>query len=287
MLDNPMAWAGLVCFLLGLALSGVAGLFPFAAFGSSVPPAVFVASYVLTYQQVPPFPPVGAANKIFYVALAGALMGLVLDLLPRSASLHKPLAVIAPALIVGWIGLPRFGHPDLEAVATALALWLGGAAVLWRLGAVADATPERNGGSLVGTTMLMTLMLGFAPVALLGGSSTSLMLCLAAVAGLGAAAIWDLAVPRAAFGASAVLGAGGGLLAVIDTVTLITRQVDLAALALLLLIPYAGQVGARLLLPPDRIQGRVRQVLVGLMAASPLVPVAAILLLRHPESFMS
>ena len=71
------------------------------------------------------------------------------------------------------------------------------------------------------------------------------MLCLAAVAGLAAVAFWELIVPRGAFGASAVFGVGGGLLAMIDTVTLITRQVDLAALALLLLIPYAGGVGAR------------------------------------------
>jgi hypothetical protein len=73
----------------------------------------------------------------------------------------------------------------------------------------------------------------------------------------------------------------------IDTVTLITRQVDLAALALLLLIPYAGEVGARFLLPPNRFRGRVRQVLVGTLAASPIPLVMAVLLLRHPESFMS
>ena len=86
---------------------------------------------------------------------------------------------------------------------------------------------------------------------------------------------------------SAVLGAGSGLLAVVDTATLITRQIDLAAVTLLLLIPYAGQVGARFLLPPNRIQGRARQVLIGLMAASPVLAVTAILLLRHPKSFMS
>jgi hypothetical protein len=287
MLDNPIAWAALICFLLGLALSGLVRLALTAALGSLVPPAVFLASYVLTYQQVPPFPPVGATNKIFYIALSGTLVGLVLDLLPRSAKLDQPLAVIVPALIVGWIGWPRFTNADLDVVATTLALWLGGSAALWRLNAVAKATAERNGGSLVGTAMLMALMLGFAPVALLGGSSTSLMLCFVAVAGLGAVAIWELVVPREAFRASAVLGAGSGLLAVVDTVTLITRQIDLAALALLLLIPYAGQVGARFLLPPNRIQGRARQVLIGLMAASPVLAVMAILLLRHPESFMS
>ena len=58
--------------------------------------------------------------------------------------------------------------------------------------------------------MLMARMLAFAPVALLGGSSTSLMLCLAAVAGLAAAALWELVVPPVplAPAPSLVLGAG-------------------------------------------------------------------------------
>jgi hypothetical protein len=132
--------------------------------------------------------------------------------------------------------------------------------------------------------MLMALLLAFAPVALLGGSSTSLMLCLAAVAGLAAATLWELVVTRGAFGTSAVFGVGCGLLAMIDTVTLITREVDLVALALLLLIPYAGEVSARLLLPQNRFRGRVRQVLVGTLAASPILLVMAVLLLRHRES---
>ena len=51
---------------------------------------------------------------------------------------------------------------------------------------------------------------------------------------------------------------------------------DLAALALLLLIPYAGEAGARLLLPPKRFRGRVRQVLIGTLAALPILLVIAV-----------
>ena len=169
-------------------------------------------------------------------------------------------------------------------MATALGLWLGGIASLSRLDTVAASRAEQNGGSIVGTAMLMALLLAFAPVAFLGGSSTSLMLCFAAVAGLAAAELWELLVPRNAFSASAVFGVGCGFLAMIDTVTLITREVDLVALALLLLIPYAGELGARLLLPQNRFRGRVRQVLVGTFAASPILLVVAVLLLRHRES---
>jgi hypothetical protein len=126
----------------------------------------------------------------------------------------------------------------MDLIVTSLGLWLGGIALLWPLDTVAKTPIDRNGVGVAGTAMLASLLLGFAPGALFGGSSTSMMLCLAAVAGLAAAALWELVIPRQTFGASAVFGVGCGLLAMIDTVTLITRQVDLAALALLLLIPY-------------------------------------------------
>ena len=178
MLENPIVLAALICFLLGLVLSGFARIFRRSSVASTVLPIIFLASYVVTYQQVPPFPPVGSTNKIFYIALAAMLAGLVLDLLPRTALYRRLLAVIMPLLIVGWIGFPRFANPNIELIATSLGLWLGGIALLWRLDSVATAPPDRNGGSIVGTAMLMALLLAFAPVALLGGSSTSLMLCL-------------------------------------------------------------------------------------------------------------
>jgi hypothetical protein len=284
MLDNPIALAALICFLLGVLLSGLARIVRYSAVTSIVLPIVFLASYIVTYQQVPPFPPVGSTNKIFYIALAATLAGLVLDLLPGTAVYRRVLAVILPLLIVGWIGFPRFAKPNLELIATASGLSLGGIAVLWRLDTVATASPGHNGGSIVGTAILMALLLAFAPVALLGGSSTSLMLCLAAVVGLAAAVLWEIFVPRNAFGASAVFGVGCGLLAMIDTVTLITREVDLVALALLLLIPYAGEVSALLLLPENRFGGRFRQILVGIFTASPLLLVIAVLFFRHRES---
>jgi hypothetical protein len=285
MLDNPILEAALICFMLGLALAGLVRLIPAPPVASLVPTVVFLTSYVITYQQVPTFPPVGAVNKIFYIALAAALVGFVLDFL-RTTTLDRALAMFVPGLIVGWIGLPRFANGDLEAVTTASALWLGGSVVMWRLNVVGKSTAERNGGSLVGIAMLMALMVAFAPVALLGGSSTSLMLCFVAVAGLGAVAIWEFLIPRDAFGATSVFGAGSGFLAVVSTVTLITREIDSVGLALLLLIPYAGQLGAWFL-PPDRIHGRARQVLVGLMTGSPVLAIILILLLRHPEFFAS
>ena len=120
MLENPIALAALICFMLGLALSSVVRIFRCSTVASTVLPIIFLASYVVTYQQVPAFPPVGSTNKIFYIALAATVVGLVVDLLPRTATDRRLLAVITPLRIVGWIGYPRFAKPDIELIATAL-----------------------------------------------------------------------------------------------------------------------------------------------------------------------
>jgi hypothetical protein len=275
--------AALICFVLGFGLSGLVRILPVLALGSMVSPSVFLASYVLTYQQVPTFPQIGATNKIFYIGAAATLIGFLLDLLPQIKNYTKILVAIMSLSIVGWIGYPRLAKLDMELMATSLGLWLGGISLLWPLDTIAKTPTERNGGGVAGTAMLASVLLGFSPIALFGGSSTSMMLCLTAVAGLVAVVLWELVIPRQAFGASAIFGVGCGLLAMINTVTLITRQLDLAALALLLLIPYTGAVSARLL-PLNRIRGRVRQVLIGTIAASPILLVMAVLLLHCPES---
>ena len=98
MLENPIILAALICFLLGLVLSGLVRLVRSSAIASTVLPIIFLASYVLTYQQVPTFPPVGSTNKIFYIALAAALIGFALDLLSRTANYRKLLAPTIPTL---------------------------------------------------------------------------------------------------------------------------------------------------------------------------------------------
>ncbi len=174
--------------------------------------------------------------------------------------------------------LAEFGAGLLLAL---VCLGAGGALMLWRLYAI-GASRAQPGGEMIATSLLAALALGFAPIALVGASSTSFGLCLGLTAGCAVVALIALASPRA-FGASAVLGAGGGLLAVIDTVALITRQIDYAALFVLLGVLFAGQIGARLALPPDRLNLRIRQIIVSLIAASPIAVIMAILLLRHPN----
>jgi len=124
----------------------------------------------------------------------------------------------------------------------------------------------------------------FAPIALFGGSSTSVGLCLGLTAGLavgaGFALLWPMKLRL-----TAVLGAGSGLLAVIDTVTLITQRADPIALLLFLTVLAAGQVGASWLLPTARPGPRLRGIAQTLMAATPIVVIVALLFLRHDSPF--
>jgi hypothetical protein len=82
-------------------------------------------------------------------------------------------------------------------------------------------------------------------------------------------------------GFAAVLGAGGGLPAVIDTITLITQRVDFLALAMFLAALFAGQIGAQLILPRKWPGPRIRAVATGVMAMAPIVVILVILFLRH------
>lgn len=287
LLDNPILAAASECLAAGALLAGLARLAPGRALPGLVAPLVFLASYVLAYQRLPTAGgPVDAIAKIFYVAVAATFLGAILDLAGGRLA-RRLVATVLPLVILAWIGQRRFAQPDAGLLAACLVLWLGGMAILWRLDGVAAADEGEDEGSLAALSILMLLAVGFAPVALAGGSATSLLLSLAFAAGLGGAALWELWLPRRSFTAATLFGAGGGLLAVIDTVTLITRQIDFLALVLLLPILVAGQVGARLLLPRRRITGRARQILVGLLAALPLPLVVAVVLLRHPDAFSS
>lgn len=284
--DNPILAAAVECLAAGAVLAGLARLVRGRTLPGLVAPTVFIASYVLAYQRVPAAGgPVDSVAKIFYVAVAGALLGAILDLTGARFA-RRLAATVLPLVILAWIGQRRFAQPDPSLLLTCLGLWLGGMAVLWRLDGVAAAEEGQDGGSLAAISILMLLAVAFAPIALASGSSTSLLLSLAFGAGLASAALWELGLPRGSFTAATLFGAGGGLLAVIDTVTLITRQMDFLALLLLLPILVAGQFGARLL-PRRRFTGRTRQILVGLLAALPLPLVVAIVLLRHPDAFSS
>ena len=276
--DSPFAPTVLACVIAGLAVGGIARLARLTLLANLAAPVTFLVAYYETYNKIPDFPPVGSTNKIFYIALFAAAAGVALDLL-APARIARWVLLAAPLPIAIWIGLPRFADPSAAFALEFLALVVGGAFMLWRVAALAGrAAPD--GGPLVAGGLLAVLPGVFAPIALFGASSTSVGLCLGLAAGLAVGAGLTLWRPMPV-GLTAVLGAGGGLLAVIDTVTLITQRVDPVALVLFLAVLVAGQAGGRWLLPADRPGPRLRGIAQTLLAATPVVAILVLLFLTH------
>jgi hypothetical protein len=135
------------------------------------------------------------------------------------------------------------------------------------------------------TLLLAIFSAGFAPIALLGASSSSLQLCLMFAIALLAVVAWSLGSDDNPFATSALLGGAGGMLSVVYAVTLITRKADLSALAILALVFLVPEV-ARRTGWIDRLQNRMaRLAAFGLLCAVPAASGIAIAIISYGSSF--
>jgi hypothetical protein len=276
-LNNPFAPVVAACVAAALVFAVAARLTGSLEAATLAAPIVFLAGYVATYQKIPPFPPVGASNKVFYVALAAALGASALDAIGR---IPRPaLAGAASLLAAAWIGSSKLADPDAVTVAIFVALVGGGAVALWGLDRLATLSAPFGGGAaaLAGLAAVSVLA---APTALFGGSSTGVGVCLGLAAGAAVLSAENLGVRRI-LGSAAMMGAGGGLIASLDTLALVTRRADPFALALIALAPLLGPWAVRLLPPALQERPAVAWIVSGLAVLSPLPVIVALLLLRH------
>ncbi|AJD46311.1 hypothetical protein C9413_19760 [Rhizobium sp. SEMIA 4085] len=221
----------LVASLLALALVGVLasslmrwhGL---ARLTDLLMPAALVAAYWLTYNKVPTFPPVGAVNKVFYVIAVGTAIGFAAKIAaPRAV---RFLALLQPVAAAFYVGAPRLGTASWEVALASVAGVAVMGMVFLRRATGAEDDVKRGG-------IVAVLALGFAPIALLGASSSSFQLCLMFAGGCFGILVIHAAKPAFRFGGASSIGALGGMIAIADTVVLITRKADLIALAALAL----------------------------------------------------
>jgi hypothetical protein len=275
--NNPFAPILAACLVAALVLAVISRLTQLRWVATLAAPIVFLIAYVATYQKVPPFPPVGASNKVFYVALVAMLGAGVLDAIGR---LPRPaLAGAASLLAAGWIGSSKLADPDSTTLFLFAALSGGGGVALWGLDHVATLAPPFGGAApaLAGLAAVSALS---APTLLFGGSSTGVGLCLGMATGAALLSVDALGIRRV-LGPTAMLGAGGGLLAALDTISLFTRRADPFALALIALAPFLGLWVVRLLPPALRNRPAVAWIVSGLAVLSPLPVIVALLFLRH------
>ncbi|RFB88804.1 hypothetical protein B5K11_25495 [Rhizobium leguminosarum bv. trifolii] len=234
----------LVASLLAMALVGflVSGLMRWRGLirvTDLLMPAGLLAAYWLTYNKVPTFPPVGAVNKVFYVIVIGMAIGLAAEIAaPRAARL---LALLQPVAAAFYIGLPRLGTASWD-VAIAAVAGMAIMGIVFLRGATGAEDDVKRGG------VVAVLALGFAPIALLGASSSSFQLCLMFAGGCFGILVVHAVKGAFRFGGASSIGALGGLIAIADTVVLITRKADLIALAVLALCVVLPELSERICL---------------------------------------
>ncbi|MCG5478672.1 hypothetical protein [Sinorhizobium alkalisoli] len=249
-----------------------------AAWTGLIVSAAFLASYFLVYQKIPPIPAVGAVNKIFYISLAGAVAGFAADLANRPR-LAGWLSLVQPLAAALYIAQSRLTVAPLE-IAVAVAAGMLSMTLLQRDfgGSAAEDGMKRM-------LLLAIATLGFAPIALLGASSSSLQVCLIFAVALLAIVVWSFGSDDNPFGTPALLGGAGGMLSVVYAVTLITRKADLLALATLGLVFLVPEL-ARRIKWIGRLRRRFARLFAfGLLCAIPAAAAAAIAILSYGSSF--
>ncbi|OBY26575.1 hypothetical protein [Leisingera sp. JC1] len=241
-------------------------------------PAFFVLAYWLTYNRVPSLPPVGAVNKLFYIAVTGAAAGLLLEACGLTAKLRW-FFLGFPIVAAVFIGQSRLSTAPHEVV---LAAGLG--ALVFDL-LIREMLRSDGETDLRPAIMLAIASTGFAPIALLGASSSSLQLCLSLAAAIGGILAWHLFHPRFSFGAASLLGGAGALVAVGQTVAMITRKVDLLALFILGLVFVVPLVGERLLSQRPVTRPAIRTLRFAALCLIPALAAVSLAILRYDGNF--
>ena len=137
LLDSPFT----PILVAALALALAARLSQRDWIAAAAPAVVFLVAYYQTYQKVPSFPPAGAANKVFYVALIAGAVALLFERWAANRFVRLGLALAAGLFAALWIGSTKFAEPDAWTYPLSIIATVGAALTLARLDAlVASAT---------------------------------------------------------------------------------------------------------------------------------------------------
>jgi hypothetical protein len=272
--DSPFTPAILAASAAALVMAAVARITKSSAAASLGALLAFLAAYYETYQKIPAFPPMGAANKVFYVAPVAGLVALALDRFARGGLARAALALAVAAFAAVWISASKFADPDAWTYPLVAAAALGGALALGGL----DRIGAKSGAA--GFAALGAISLLAAPVELFAGSSTGVGVCLGAAAGAAILSLEGLISSRP-LPPSAVMGIGGGLAALLFTPALLSRAADPLALALVIVAPFIGLYAVSKTPAAWRARPWSVWLVGGLATLSPLPAILALLFLRH------
>ena len=226
-----LAWCGLVRLVFGHGhaqwLAGIGVIIGFCV------------AYVLM-EGLPLFPPPASKQKVLYLALAGGLIGLVIDLAHRPPFLERAAAIALPGFALLWLGSRQLAKgPEVSLLVLMVVLWAGSSIVLWRI------SDQRRDGGLNAALLVMVMAIGVALIAYYGRSASLAMLsgALAAAAGAVALCLYGSRLGLQGVGgfvATAVYGGGGAVVSLVFVLALFTPTAEPWALAILALAPLTG-----------------------------------------------
>jgi hypothetical protein len=284
MFDNPIVMTVSLGLLIGLAGAMVGRFVPLIA--RLTPAAAFLGSYYFAYGIIPDFPPIASTGKVFYAVVALAVLGVVFDYVWRSRPVPVICAIALPALLFLWIGYSRLTTAFSTGLAIiALCYVVGGALAIWQIHRIDSAPASASRGPVSSISMLLALAAGYAPIALVGGSSTGLGLLAGFAGGMAVLGLVQFAAPLTALGWTGILSGFGGLLALNDSVTLINGKLDFLLLVPLCLCLVFGQLGGLLLPRMDAKSVRLGQFFTGISTLIPSFVVIGLAYLRHADAF--
>lgn len=264
--DNPAFQSAVLPFLVAAVAAGLIRLAGGSGRGALLAGAAVGLALLVVYVVVlgmPPLPPRSSGQKLFYIAAAGLVLGVGLDLgrvRGRVLVVLLLLAFVAAASV--WVGWPAW-----KRVAAAPGTWMPALTLLLLMIATVPL-PRAASNGVSAAVMLLIGAAGLAMVALTANSASLSQIAGALAAAVGGFLVWNW--PKARFPVSAALlfGAMGAFAALTTQAALFTRA-DPWTLAPLVLVFLAAIPAARLRIGSGAVHAALSPLVIGFCAALP------------------
>ena len=248
--------------LLPLVLSWVAtGILRFA-WGPLRGPKIASASagmaFVLAYfvaAGLPAWPSAGSAHNLFYLGLAGLLIGVILDSEGAGDRVRRIAVLVLPLLAVASVIVP-FSTGSLRAWDYVLITSVGTAVAIMFM-----RLSRTSGSAVTAPIQLAVAAAGVAAIAWYGGNFFQVKASLILAASSAGFLLWNWPVCRFPAGAALLLGAGIPLAALAAQMALY-GSASKAALAVLVLVFFSDWIAGGIRLGGDRVSQIIRPLLV-------------------------
>jgi hypothetical protein len=272
-MDDPFVQSALVPLAVSAIGAGLLRLVSGSTHGPAMAGAAiafaYLAGYVLILGAPVVWPP-SAMQKVFFIAAAGAVFGLSLDLSREARQVTLLAAALAPALAMLWLGWPRILLVDWVDIGTLVVVAVAGALVLAELFS-RQAEPAESGVKLLIASCALAL------IALVGASASYAQLAGVLAASVAGFLLWLWPAARFRFAASALFGGGLVFVALAGAVAIFSNAPK-PALGLLLPIFFADRALGRFDTGINKLNHALKPLLLAVIA---LIPAIAAVGLSH------